>query len=187
MRWNTKQFMSAVVGNDDGGKRDVKACTPHSNRTCSSEVRCVHNRTVLAAMTNKQSHDNGVLSEDEIAWLEARSEGGFGIITTAATHVEEDGQGWEGEFGTWSDELLEGLTQLATAIHQHGGFGLAQLFHGGMRAPERLTGLQPKSASENELGHGLGQSRAMTSAEIEERFRPLASLQSVARSRPPGC
>ena len=35
---------------------------------------CVHNRTVLAAMTNKQSHDNGVLSDDEIAWLEARSE-----------------------------------------------------------------------------------------------------------------
>ena len=36
-----------------------------------------------------------------------------------------------------------------------------------MRAPERLTGLQPKSASENELGSGLGRSRAMTSAEIE--------------------
>ena len=127
----------------------------------------VRNRTVLAAMTNKQSHDNGVLSDDEIAWLEARSEGGFGIITTAATHVEEDGQGWEGEFGTWSDEHLKGLTRLATTIHHHGGVGLAQLFHGGMRAPERLTGLQPKSASENELGSGLGQSRAMTSAEIE--------------------
>ena len=132
--------MSAVVGNDDGGKRDVKACIvlePYVFKRGSLRT----NRTVLAAMTNKQSHDNGVLSEDEIAWLEARSEGGFGIITTAATHVEEDGQGWEGEFGTWSDELLEGLTQLATAIHQHGGFGLAQLFHGGMRAPERLTGL----------------------------------------------
>ena len=131
----------------------------------------VRNRTVLAAMTNKQSHDNGVLSEDEIAWLEARSEGGFGIITTAATHVEEDGQGWEGEFGTWSDEHLEGLTRLATTIHQHGGVGLAQLFHGGMRAPERLTGLQPKSASENELGNGLGQSRAMTAAEIEKTIQ----------------
>ncbi|MEC8577748.1 MAG: NADH:flavin oxidoreductase, partial [Candidatus Thermoplasmatota archaeon] len=61
----------------------------------------VRNRTVLAAMTNKQSHDDGTVSADEISWLEARSIGGFGIITTAATHVEEDGQGWEGEFGTW--------------------------------------------------------------------------------------
>lgn len=131
----------------------------------------VRNRTVLAAMTNKQSKDNGVLSKDEIAWLEARSKGGFGIITTAATHVEEDGQGWEGEFGTWSDDHLEGLTQLANSIHQHGGIGLAQLFHGGMRAPERLTGLQPKSASENELGGELGQSRMMNSTEIKRTIQ----------------
>ena len=27
------------------------------------------NRTVLAAMTNKQSHENGVLSEEEKKWL----------------------------------------------------------------------------------------------------------------------
>ena len=131
----------------------------------------VRNRTVLAAMTNKQSHPDGTLSEDEIQWLEARSEGGFGIITTAATHVEKDGQGWEGEFGTWSDTHLEGLTQLAQNINLHGGIGLAQLFHGGMRAPERLTGCQPKSASENELGSGLGQSRAMTAEDIEGTIR----------------
>ena len=125
------------------------------------------NRTVLAAMTNKQSHDDGRLSVDEIEWLAARSAGGFGIITTAATHVEEDGKGWEGEFGTWSDDHLEGLEEMANSINRHGGLSLAQLFHGGMRAPERLTGLQPKSASENDLGRGLGSSRSMTHQEIE--------------------
>ena len=35
------------------------------------------NRTVLAAMTNKQSHADGQVSQDEIRWLEARSKGGF--------------------------------------------------------------------------------------------------------------
>lgn len=126
------------------------------------------NRTVLAAMTNKQSYADGRVSEDEIRWLEARSKGGFGIVTTAATHVLEDGQGWEGEFGTWSDQHLDGLGRLASSIKRHGAIGLAQLFHGGMRAPERLTGHQPKSASINSLGAGKGNSRAMTEEEIHE-------------------
>ena len=61
--------------------------------------KTARNRTVLAAMTNKQSHDNGIISDDEVKWLAHRAEGGFGIITTAATHVSKNGQGWEGEFG----------------------------------------------------------------------------------------
>ena len=89
-------------------------------------------------------------------------------MTTAATHVLNHGQGWEGEFGTWSDNHLDGLERMASAIARHGAIGLAQLFHGGMRAPKQLTGLQPMSASINELGGDLGQSRAMTEEDIRE-------------------
>ena len=39
------------------------------------------NRAVLAAMTNKQSNDDGTLSENEINWLLMRAQGGFGIVT----------------------------------------------------------------------------------------------------------
>ena len=59
----------------------------------------ISNRTVLAAMTNKQSHDNGILSDDEIKWLYERAKGGFGIITTAATNVSKEAKAWNGEFG----------------------------------------------------------------------------------------
>ena len=48
----------------------------------------LRNRTVVAAMTNKQSRPDGVLSDEEIRWLLRRAEGGFGIVTTAAAHVE---------------------------------------------------------------------------------------------------
>ena len=56
-----------------------------------SEVR---NRAIVAAMTNKQSHEDGSLSDAEIEWLRRRAEGGFGIVTTAASHVVREGQGW---------------------------------------------------------------------------------------------
>lgn len=154
--------MRPVVGKDDDARTGPHimhpALAPYVFNRGGIEVR---NRTVLAAMTNKQSHADGTASEDEIRWLEARSRGRFGIVTTAATHVLEHGQGWEGEFGTWSDEHHDGLMRMAKAIAQHGAVGLAQLFHGGMRAPKKLTGVQPMSASVNELGGNLGQSRAM--------------------------
>ena len=51
----------------------------------------VRNRTVLAAMTNKQSHEDGTLSDEEISWLLRRAAGGFGIVTTAASHVHPSG------------------------------------------------------------------------------------------------
>ena len=54
----------------------------------------MRNRAVLAAMTNKQSHPDGTLSDAEINWLLRRAEGGFGIVTTAASHVTPGGQGW---------------------------------------------------------------------------------------------
>ena len=47
----------------------------------------LRNRAVVAAMTNKQSNEDGSLSDEEINWLLRRADGGFGIVTTAASHV----------------------------------------------------------------------------------------------------
>ena len=126
------------------------------------------NRAVLAAMTNKQSFEDGTLSEDEINWLLMRAEGGFGIITTAATHVVPDGQGWKGEMGVWGDHHVPGLTRLATGIRERGAISLAQIFHGGMFAPEAITGVRPVSASENPLSEDSDEtSRELSYDEIE--------------------
>ena len=38
----------------------------------------IRNRTVLAALTNKQSNDDGTLSDEEINFLLRRGQGGFG-------------------------------------------------------------------------------------------------------------
>ena len=73
----------------------------------------VANRCVLAAMTNKQSHEDGSLSDEEIHWLTMRAKGGFGIVTTAAANVTETGRGWDGEMGVWGDHQLPGLTKMA--------------------------------------------------------------------------
>ena len=97
----------------------------------------IKNRSLLAAMTNKQSNSDGTLSDEEINWLVRRAKGGFGITTTAAANVTEKGRGWSGEMGVWSDHHLPGLTKMAERLNETGTISLVQLFHGGMRAHER--------------------------------------------------
>jgi len=42
------------------------------------------NRYALAPVTNKQSPDDGTLSDPEYEWLVARGRGGFGVVKTCA-------------------------------------------------------------------------------------------------------
>ena len=127
------------------------------------------NRLVLAAMTNKQSFDSGRISESEIRWLVRRSEGGFGIITTAATHVSKCGKAWKGEFGVFDNKFIKPLFSLTKRIHSHGSLVIAQLFHGGIRSPEYLTGVQPVSASIVECKESVsGFSRKATQDDIKK-------------------
>lgn len=105
------------------------------------------NRTWLAPLTNQQSADDGVCSPEEQRWLEARAEGGFGVIETCAAHVSEDGKGFDGQLGVWGEHQLPRLRELAAGIARAGALGLVQLYHGGVRSPSRLTGRQPWSAS----------------------------------------
>lgn len=135
---------------------------PHSKKIAP-------NRIALAPMTNSQSHDDGSLSDDEYNWLIRRAKEGFGIIITCAAHVSLDGQGWKGELGVFSDDLLPGLTKLASGIKQYGSLGIVQLYHGGARSPESITGKQPWSAQAHEykVGEKTVKVRAGSVEEIE--------------------
>ena len=125
------------------------------------------NRVVLAAMTNKQSYVDGILSPEEINWLLLRAEGGFGMVTTAAAHVTQGGQSWDGEMGVWGDHQIDGLRKLAIGIKKFGALSLVQLFHGGMRAPEEITKFRPLSPSKIECSVAkCGYSQELTHKEI---------------------
>ena len=114
----------------------------------------VKNRIALAPLTNGQSNPDGTLGDDEYRWLIRRAKEGFGMIITCATHVSKDGQGWEGELGIYDDLHIPGLKRLAEGIHSYGSIGIIQLFHGGARSPESITGKQALSSSEHIMSIG---------------------------------
>lgn len=161
---------------------EMRATEPIIFPRCGKTAK---NRTMLAAMTNKQSHENGVLSADEIAWLVRRGKGGFGITTTAAAHVTKTGKGWSGEMGVWGDHHIDGLSNMAHQLRDTGTLSLVQLFHGGMRAPVSLNNVQPISASAYTEPHMEGvYTRAMTNPEVKEMI--LSFTQAALRCQRAG-
>ena len=134
----------------------------------------IHNRIALAPMTNLQSKDDGTLGEDEYRWLVRRAQEGFGMIITCAAHVSSDGQGWKGELAVFDDFHISGLTRLSAGIHQYGSIAVVQIFHGGARSPQDITGSQPWSASEHIYKVG--------NKEIEVREGTIEDITSVIDS-----
>ncbi|WP_296347862.1 NADH:flavin oxidoreductase [Winogradskyella sp.] len=95
----------------------------------------MNNRFMLAPLTNQQSHEDGQLSDDEFKWLTMRAKGGFGLVMTCASHVQEIGKGFPGQLGIFSDKLIEGHKKLTAKIQSYNSLAVAQLHHAGMRSP----------------------------------------------------
>ena len=129
------------------------------------------NRFMLAPLTNTQSHEDGVLSDDEFHWLTMRAKGGFGLTMTCAAHVQACGQGFPGQLGVFSDRHTEGLTRLADAIKAQDSISIVQLHHAGMRSPEGLIGESPVCASDDEKTGARG----LTLNEVKQLIEDFVS------------
>ena len=122
------------------------------------------NRFMLAPLTNRQSAEDGVLSEEEFHWLLMRAQGGFGVTMTCAAHVQAAGKGFGGQLGIFSDAHESGLTRLASAIRAEGSLAVVQLHHAGMRSPAELIEGQPLCPSDD----AKTGARALSEAEVQQ-------------------
>ncbi|MBU6234158.1 MAG: NADH:flavin oxidoreductase, partial [Acidobacteria bacterium] len=137
------------------------------------------NRFMLAPLTNQQSHDDGVMSDDEYRWLTMRAQGGFGLTMTCASHVDALGQGFTGQLGCFGDQHADGLARLATGLNREGTLSIVQLHHAGRRSPQALIGRPPVAPFDDEATGAT----ALTSdgvAELIESFIRAAERAEAA-------
>lgn len=121
------------------------------------------NRFMLAPLTNQQSLAGGILSDEELNWLVLRAKGGFGTVMTAAAYVSPEGQGYPGQIGIHDDACVPGLTRLAAALKAEGSRTSVQLFHAGIRADQKASGVPLVNPSDDEASGARG----LTSDEVE--------------------
>ncbi|WP_125605354.1 NADH-dependent flavin oxidoreductase [Lapidilactobacillus bayanensis] len=140
------------------------------------------NRIVMSPMTTMSSFYNGMISNDELAYYQARA-GGPGMIITAVANVSAGGKGFEGELSVASDEMIPGLTKLAATIKQDGAKAILQIFHAGRKSTSKvLRGQQPVSASAIAAAYPLDSEtpRALTEDEIQQIIKDFAAATKRA-------
>ena len=127
----------------------------------------IKNRMAMTAASASLSEPDGTMTEDMLAYYEARAKGGVGLIITEMVCVDEDrGVLFYRELNAAREENIPSFRRLADRIHPYGTKIFAQLFHPGANADPRLNPKDPFAASG--VKGKKGGVRAMTVEEIHD-------------------
>jgi 2,4-dienoyl-CoA reductase-like NADH-dependent reductase (Old Yellow Enzyme family) len=137
------------------------------------------NRFVRSSTWLGMAGQDGAVTPRMIETLTELAQGGVGLILTGFAYVLPNGQAVPWALGCSDDRLLEGLAEMAQAVHQAGGKIAMQIAHGGLFASPDLTGQEPLGPSPMPTGEGL-LGREMTPGEIEETVAAFGSAASRA-------
>ena len=149
------------------------------------------NRIVMAPLTRTRAENQGKVPNELMADYYAQR-AGAGLIITEGTFVSEQGQGWYGAPGVYSEEQRGGWKRVTDAVHGAGGLIFVQLWHQGsvshrsLHADGRLP-LGPSAVNPEQPIHVKGGRvmseipREMGLHEIKQAVRDFRHAAQVAR------
>ena len=103
----------------------------------------IKNRAIMAPMSAALAHPDGTISDELIAYLKSRADGGIGLIITEYAFVNEEGRSSDHQISVANDDMIPGLRKLTDAIHAAGAKICLQLQHGGRRSIVRVMAPSP--------------------------------------------
>ncbi|MEW6398878.1 MAG: FAD-dependent oxidoreductase [Bacillota bacterium] len=132
----------------------------------------LRNRVVMPAMTTRLAAADGSVTDELVAYYEARARGGAGLITVEMASPDPGGRHREREVGVCDDRYVNGLARLVRVLKQHGSAVFVQLGHAGSRSPADVCGGDPVGPSlvthrVLEKGWHVVRARALNVREIE--------------------
>ncbi len=101
------------------------------------------NRFVRSATWEGLAGDNGSVTPRLIDTANELVQGDIGLIITGHAFVSPEGRAGKWQLGIYSDDLIPGLAEMTSSVHQLGGKIAAQLAHAGAHAAYHLSGLKP--------------------------------------------
>jgi 2,4-dienoyl-CoA reductase-like NADH-dependent reductase (Old Yellow Enzyme family) len=140
----------------------------------------IRNRVVSTAHQTTLVED-GLPTDDFVAYHAARAEGGAGLICIEATAVHPSGLLTGHTIAGYDPRVVERLARVADAAHAGGARLFAQLFHGGREqidSPPRAPAVAPSPVPSQRF---KVEPRALSSHEIEEIVEHHALVAGNAR------
>ena len=138
----------------------------------------VRNRIYMPSMCMNYAGPNGEVTEQDIAYFEARARGGAGIVTVDYACISPEGRGMPGQRGIWKDEFIPGLSRLVDVIKAHGAVASIQLHHAGVCSiTEDVVG--PSRASNKFFG--ITRPRELSTEEVDQLVEKFANAALRAK------
>ena len=107
------------------------------------------NRFVRSATWEGLAANDGSITQPLVDTMVNLAQGDIGLIITSHAYVRPDGQAGPWQIGVSNDSFVAGLRQMTDAVHQYKSKIVLQLAHGGMFAPQNLTGQLPLVVSDD--------------------------------------
>lgn len=139
------------------------------------------NRFVRSATWEGMAGEDGAVTTRLIDTMIGLAQGGVGLIISGHAYVSPEGKAGPWQLGIYKDEQVDGLRELTTAVHDHGGKIVAQLAHAGNFAAKQLTGQPPWVASDYE-GLATSPRHEMTETDIETLVSAYARAAQRAQA-----
>lgn len=116
----------------------------------------IKNRFIHSACEDNMATENGQVTNEIINKLQKLSRGEVGLIIWCHLSVHPSGRNRKYQAGIYDDNLVDGLSKAAGAVHSEGGKIAFQLGHGGIQSSQETTGVPLMGPA------------SMTGAEIKE-------------------
>jgi len=128
----------------------------------------IRNRVAMTPMGVGLAAVGGGVSDDIIAFYEARARGGIGLIVSEICRVLDGaGAGEPCQLAARSGADIQGLGRMVDAVHKYGARMFIQLHHPGRQGHQEIGGEPPVSASAVENPFTGEAPRALKLPEIE--------------------
>jgi len=111
-----------------------------SIRVGSMELK---NRLVMPPMATAKAEADGRVSRALLDYYREKSDGGYiSLIIVEHSFVCRQGKAGANQLSVASDDMVEGLSQLAKTVHANGSRIIMQINHAGSAASSEITGME---------------------------------------------
>lgn len=107
----------------------------------------LRNRIVMPPMWSAQATPEGCVTAPIVEYHRRRAAAGCGLVIVEHSFVHARGRHTPTQLGVHSDEMIDGLSRLAAAVHAEGAAVALQLAHAGSRGSPSVLGRKPVGPS----------------------------------------
>ncbi|MDP8239317.1 MAG: FAD-dependent oxidoreductase [Candidatus Hatepunaea meridiana] len=105
------------------------------------------NRLIMAPLKTAFGKPDGMVNERHIAFYQRRAEGKIAAIIIEPLVIDPACREHPKQLSIMTDDHVEGLSNLTSAIHQAGSLAVAHFNHGGRAVRSKASGMTPEAPS----------------------------------------